>query len=129
MKEGWMKNDEGWMNEEWRMMKDERWRLNDEGWWFQAVEGFWGQTNKQTDGWLDISECKVAFATEKMTNDSTPTHNLQYIVFLFQKTKKNLKMGGKGEKMENFDLLPLTFSYFFLECSEWFIKICNKIFL
>ena len=32
MKEGWMKNDTGWMK-------------NDEGWWFQAVEGFWLQTD------------------------------------------------------------------------------------
>ena len=39
MKEGWMKNDEGW-------------GLNDEGSLFQAVEGFWGLTNRQTNGHL-----------------------------------------------------------------------------
>jgi len=48
MKEGWRKN------EEW-------WRMNDEGWWFQAVEGFCRQTN----GWTDICDCRVAFVTEK----------------------------------------------------------------
>ena len=32
--EGWMKNYEGLMK-------------NDEGWWFQAVEGFLGQTDGQ----------------------------------------------------------------------------------
>ena len=42
MKEGWMKNDGGWM-------KDERRMMNDEGWWFQAVEGFWWRTERQTD--------------------------------------------------------------------------------
>ena len=37
--------------------------MNDEGWWFQAVEGFlW-----RTDGRTDISDCRVAFATEKVT--------------------------------------------------------------
>ena len=41
MKEGWMKNDEGWMK------NDEGWMMIDEGWWFQAVEGFCWQTNKQ----------------------------------------------------------------------------------
>ena len=47
--EGWMKNDEGW-------------RINDEGWWYQAVEGFlW-----LTDGLTDISDCRVAFATENL---------------------------------------------------------------
>ena len=49
MKEGWMKNDEGW-------------RMNDDGWWFQAVEGFWLQTDRITD----ICECRVAFVTEKL---------------------------------------------------------------
>ena len=49
MKEGWMKN-----------VKDELWMMKDEGWWFQAVEGFWGQTDKRTD----ICDCRVAFATE-----------------------------------------------------------------
>ena len=33
MKEGRMKNDEGWR------MKDEGWRMKDEGWWFQTVGG------------------------------------------------------------------------------------------
>ena len=46
MKEGWMNNDEYWMN------NDEGWMVNDEGWWFQAVEGFWWQTDKQTNGHL-----------------------------------------------------------------------------
>ena len=39
MKEGWMKNDEGWL--------------------FQAVEGFWLQKDKL----MDICECRVTFAT------------------------------------------------------------------
>ena len=34
--------------------------MKDEGWGFQAVEGFWGQT----DDWTNISECRVAFATD-----------------------------------------------------------------
>ena len=36
MKEGCMKNDDGWwwMNEEWWRMND----MKDEWWWFQAVE-------------------------------------------------------------------------------------------
>ena len=51
-----MKNDEGWMK------NDEGWRMNDEGWWFQAVEGFWGQTDERTD----ICECRVAFASENI---------------------------------------------------------------
>ena len=49
MKQGWMKN-----NDEW-------WRMNDEGWCFQAAEGFWLQTDRQTE----ICDCRVAFATEK----------------------------------------------------------------
>ena len=52
MKEGWMKN-------------DERWRINDAVWWFQAVEGFWFMTDRQTDERTDICDCRVAFATEK----------------------------------------------------------------
>ena len=36
--------------------------MNDEGWWFQAVEGFCRQTNKQTD----ICDCRVTFATENV---------------------------------------------------------------
>ena len=42
MKEGWMKSDEGWIK------NYEGWRMNDEGWWFQAVEEFRWQTDKQT---------------------------------------------------------------------------------
>ena len=61
MKEGWMKNDEWW-------------RVNDEGWWFQAVEGFCRQTNRQTNERTDICDCRVAFSTE----------NIKY-VFFFQK--------------------------------------------
>ena len=50
MKEGWMKNDQGW-----RMKDDD----------FKLLRGFcdWltdGQTNERTD----ICECRVAFATE-----------------------------------------------------------------
>ena len=59
MKEGWMKCDEGWMK------NDERWRINDAVWWFQAVEGFWFMTDRQTDKRTDICDCRVAFATEK----------------------------------------------------------------
>ena len=52
MKEGWMKNEEGWM------MKDDD---------FKLLRGFEDeQTNRQTDRWLDISECRVAFATKKL---------------------------------------------------------------
>ena len=42
------------IKEEWRMMKDD-------GWWFQAVEGFWLQTDRITD----IGECRVAFSDKK----------------------------------------------------------------
>ena len=57
MKEGWMMKDEWRMiKDEWRMTNDEGWMMNDEGWWFQAVEGFWlmtdRQTNERTDGHL-----------------------------------------------------------------------------
>ena len=58
MKEGWMKNDEGWLK------NDEGWKMNDEWWWFQAVEGFWSQTDKL----MDICEWRVAFATDKHIN-------------------------------------------------------------
>ena len=43
MNEGWMNNDEDWMKNE------EGWMVNDEGWWFQAVEGFWWQTDEWTN--------------------------------------------------------------------------------
>ena len=56
--EGWMKNDEGWMK------NDEGWMKIDEGWWFQAVEGFGGQTDRRTNRRTDICVCRVAFATE-----------------------------------------------------------------
>ena len=58
-----MKDDDGWwrMNEEW-------WRMNDEGWWFQAVEGFWWQTDERTD----ICDCRVAFASEKVKTVFNP---------------------------------------------------------
>ena len=54
MKEGWMKNDDGWM------MKDDD---------FYLLRGFglW-QTNGRTNEQTDICECRVAFATEKMKN-------------------------------------------------------------
>ena len=39
--------------------------LNDEGWWFQAVVGFWGQTDGQTNERRDICKCRVALVTEK----------------------------------------------------------------
>ena len=60
--EGWMKNDEGWL------------RI-DEGWWFQAVEGFWLQTN----GWTDINDCRVTFATEKC---DIQTHTLTVTILV-----------------------------------------------
>ena len=60
MKEGWMKSDEGWIK------NYEGWRMNDEGWWFQVVEGFCRQTDERMNGWTDICECRVAFATEKL---------------------------------------------------------------
>ena len=43
----------------------EGWMKNDEGWWFQAVEGFWFMTDRRTDERTDICDCRVAFATEK----------------------------------------------------------------
>ena len=53
----------------WRMIKkDEGWRMNDEGWWFQAVEGFWLQTDRRTDRITDICDSRVAFATENYPN-------------------------------------------------------------
>ena len=55
---------EGWMKDEWRMMKDKGWRLKVEGWWFQGVL----QTDRQTDGWMDICDCGVAFATENVSD-------------------------------------------------------------
>ena len=66
MKKGWMKNDKEWMknDKEW-MKSDEEWMKNNEGWWFQAVDGFCRQTDKQTDRQTDICDCRVAFATEK----------------------------------------------------------------
>ena len=39
MKEGWMMSDEGW-------------RMKDDGQWFQAVEGFWWQTDGLMNGHL-----------------------------------------------------------------------------
>ena len=46
------------MKDEWRMRKNE-W------WWFQAVEGFWLQTDRLTD----LCDCRVTFVTE---NDENP---------------------------------------------------------
>ena len=73
MKEGWIKNAEGW----WRIMKDDEgwWRMvkGDHGWWrimkddwFQVVLGFWFMTDERTNGRTDICECRVAFATENL---------------------------------------------------------------
>ena len=42
MKERWMKDDEEWMKNEWRM--NEEW-MKHIVWWFQAVEGFCWETN------------------------------------------------------------------------------------
>ena len=47
MKEGWMKNEEGWM------MKDDD---------FKLLRGF---ASDRTDRLTDICECRIAFATEK----------------------------------------------------------------
>ena len=55
-----MNDDEGWMK------NDEVWRMNDEGWWFQAVEGFCRQPDRQTNEQMDICECRVAFVSEKV---------------------------------------------------------------
>ena len=55
------------MKDEWRMMKDE-WRLmKDDD--FKLLRGFEdeqtdGQTDEQTNGWMDICDCRVTFATE-----------------------------------------------------------------
>ena len=69
MKEGWMKNDEGCMK------NDEGWMINELGWWFQAIEGFCRRTNEQTTGRTDICDCRVAFATEKVTFIDTKNLN------------------------------------------------------
>ena len=42
------------------MKNDEGWRMNDEGRWFQAVDGFWLMTDRQTD----ICDCRITFMTE-----------------------------------------------------------------
>ena len=47
-----MKNVEGWMKNEWRMMKDDD---------FKLLKGF---AYKWTDGLTDIYDCRVAVATE-----------------------------------------------------------------
>ena len=59
MKERWMTNDEGWVEDEWRMMKVEGWMMKDDD--FKMLMGF---ASEQTDGLTDICECRVAFATE-----------------------------------------------------------------
>ena len=61
MKEGWMKNDEGRMNEEWWRI-NEGWMKNDVGWRmkdddFKLLRGF-------DYGLTDICEYRVDFATE-----------------------------------------------------------------
>ena len=43
----------------------EGWMKNDEGWWFQSVEGFCCLTDRLMNEQTDIGECRVAFATEK----------------------------------------------------------------
>ena len=53
MKEGWMKNDEGWMKEN---TKDEELMMEDDD--FKLLRVL--MTDRQTD----ICECRVAFATE-----------------------------------------------------------------
>ena len=62
---------EGRMNEKWWRTNEEWWRMNDARWWFQAVEGFCRQTDKQTD----IGDCRVAFATEKLSEAPTKLIN------------------------------------------------------
>ena len=64
------------MNEEWWMMKDEWWRMNEEWWmiknewWRMMISSCWGvliydgQTDGRTNKWMDICDCRVAFATE-----------------------------------------------------------------
>ena len=52
-------NDEFRMNEEWE-------RIKNEGLWFQAVEGFWLQTDRWMDRIMDMCECRVTFATENI---------------------------------------------------------------
>ena len=49
-----------WRKDEWWMKNDEGWRMNDEGRWFQAVDGFWLMTDRQTD----ICDCRITFMTE-----------------------------------------------------------------
>ena len=50
--EGWKKNNEGWKKNDEGWMKNDKWLRNDGGWWFQAVDGFWLQTDRQTNGHL-----------------------------------------------------------------------------
>ena len=59
MKERWMTNDEGWVEDEWRMMKVEGWMMKDDD--FKMLMGF---ASEQMDGLTDICECRVAFVTE-----------------------------------------------------------------
>ena len=44
-------------------MKVERWMMNVERWRIQVEGGF---EDGQMDGWTDICDCRVAFATEKI---------------------------------------------------------------
>ena len=48
------------MKDEWKMIKDEGWMMKDDD--FKLLRGF---ADWWTDGWTDICDCRVAFATEK----------------------------------------------------------------
>ena len=50
-------------------MNDEWWRMSDE-WWRMMISSCWGVLlpDRQTDGQMDIGDCRVAFVTEKMKN-------------------------------------------------------------
>ena len=72
MKEIWMKNDEQRiMNDEWRM-NEGWWKMNDE-WRMMMISSCWGvlQTDERTNGWTDIGDCRVAFATENQPYGET----------------------------------------------------------
>ena len=78
MKKRWMKNNEGWLK------NDGGWKMNDEGWWFQAVEeGFCFKTDRQTNEWTDICNCRVAFAPENIQKYKIRPSSIFVIVEIF----------------------------------------------
>ena len=131
-------------DDEWMMM-NEGWMKNDEGWWFQAVEGFWLQTDPRTlvnvESLLQLKieeEISEAFSTFTTAHwailGKSMISNANNIWKLSKNWNKTVQLkyvftGKQFDKYKNILYLKLWTKYFLQsKCALWgctIQKICT----